>query len=362
MKDNRELIHNFKNYILRNIKPSKLTTSHDELIVRCPYCGDSKNPHKAHLYIKTEPPFCFYCQKCNTSGIMNAESFSDFQFNDSELLLEIVNNLKESKKSLKESKNISGSRLQIKATSYNNYFFKLNYFNQRFGSNYTEQDLIEKFKGVLSLIDLIENNNIILPNTDFYKYLVSNLDAKHLGFLSSDHSHLICRDTTNTEKLRYYNLNLVSDKEMNTKKFYTIRKDINILSKELELNITEGLFDIIGVYTNIATEEEKESDSVVFSAACGKGYVALINHFLRMGFLNLKIKIYSDSDVDMNFYRSLKKIPVLQDKRIEIYYNTKNKDFGVNKNMIETKKIIIWGKNGIYNNNSNWCFSTIRIS
>ena len=62
-----------------------------------------------------------------------------------------------------------------------------------------------------------------------------------------------------------------------------------------------------------------------------------------MGFLNLKIFIYSDADVDIGFYKKMKASSIFMRNPITIYYNKKEKDFGVSFERIQLSKAIIWG-------------------
>ena len=65
------MFHNISTYLINNIRPfAKYASGGSEINCRCPYCGDSIDQRKGHLYIKNVPGhvFQFYCQKCNTSG------------------------------------------------------------------------------------------------------------------------------------------------------------------------------------------------------------------------------------------------------------------------------------------------------
>jgi len=62
---------------LSQVSPSKIVSRGRELVRRCPYCGDSKNPDHHHFYIELNSPFPFYCQICKTSGWMTKEVLRD---------------------------------------------------------------------------------------------------------------------------------------------------------------------------------------------------------------------------------------------------------------------------------------------
>ena len=123
---------------------------------------------------------------------------------------------------------------------------------------------------------------------------------------------------------------------------------IDIMQPVVNLVITEGIFDIIGVYTHFYKNTQYEKNTI-FAAACGKSYNAVILNYIRLGFLNLNISIYSDGDVDVNFYRELKDSnPYLKGSNITIFYNDLydpstgyGKDYGVKKEDIKLRKVII---------------------
>lgn len=330
---------------MRNKKPSYTSTNKKEIHVRCPYCGDSRHdPSKARFYIEMKPPFRFHCFKCETSGVLTQQTLRDLGIYNNDLTLDII----QANKSLK---NLGVQKIHIKSAreleheptdtiaAQNSVI----YFNNRYGTNYDAKYLQEKFKAVLDGMAFIQLNRIFVP--------VQKFDfSKAIGFISSDKSHVIFRDISGQQATRYFNLCLVSNEaELDTSsKMYNISTSLDVMQDELHLVITEGIFDIIGVYNHFYKDTPKEKNTV-FAAACGKAYNAVIQHYIRLGFLNLKITIYSDGDVNQYFYRDMKaSSPYLKNNRIEVYYNAnydKNtgfgKDFGVPKDQITLKKIII---------------------
>lgn len=211
----------------------------------------------------------------------------------------------------------------------------MNYFNNRYQTNLSAEYIESKFKVILNSTQFFARNNIF---TSVGRY---NFE-KSIGFLSSDASHIVFRDTTGTQKTRYNNLNISPNTEIDTSsKIYNIRSEIDIMEPKVNLVITEGIFDIIGVYLHYYKDTEKEKNTI-FAAACGKSYNAVILNYIRKGFLDLDITIYSDADVDVSFYKSLKQNSLyLKNSKLTIFYNTQEKDFGVPKNRITLKKTII---------------------
>lgn len=333
--DNKIVSLSLKDIIKKTIQPAYENTAGTEIRVRCPHCGDSKkNLNSAHLYISLEPPFKFYCQKCHYSGIVTQSFLEQLHIYNYEL----TENIKQINKTIK-NKNVNTSTTKRISYSYTEQksdqaIESLNYFNNRFGVN-ESFDTISKFK-------------IILDPLQFFKYLLDShhievrlnplFDYKHsIGFLSSDNKYLICRDTSGQQHIRYSNTLLLNQ---DSSKIYNIKTNINLLQDEITLVITEGIFDAIGIYY----KEYKDQDNVIIAAACGKSFLQVIKHFLKKSFLNLNIKIYSDQDVDVSFYKNMKKDNknfFLKNKKIEVYYNTKEKDCGTKaENIVLEKKII----------------------
>lgn len=329
-----------RDIILKTKKPSYQTTNHKEVRIRCPYCGDSKsNPTSAHLYIEMTAPFRFHCFKCETSGVLNTQSFRDMGLFDTELALNVIQANKQ------KSTNTGIQKISYKQRNIKNPVFQteatqkaLQYFNGRFGTNYTTDFVNSKFKCILDPISFF-NENHIHPNVQFdYR--------EAIGFLSSDNSHVIFRDYGGKQEKRYNNLNISFQDDSLISKSYNISSEISVMEPEINLVIAEGIFDIIGVNTYFYQGNEKNT---IFAAACGKAYNAVILNYIRMGFLNLNVIIYSDADVDPSFYRALKNnAPYLKNSKITVYYNnlynlkTKyGKDYGCKKEDIQLRKIII---------------------
>ena len=332
-----EYIEQIREHLLKK-KPSYQTTNRKEIRVRCPYCGDSKKDMSAaHLYIEMSPPFLFHCFKCETAGFLTQKVLQDLEVYENKVALGLI----EANKSVKENQNI-----QLKTTHFKNLLLEpdlntletqntLNYFNTRFGTNLDPVFISKKFNCVLNPSKFITDNNIFIRAGGF-NY------SEGIGFLSSDRSHVVFRDIYGRQQKRYNNLNLYQQNNIkSSSKIYNISADLDILKEKVNLVITEGIFDIIGVYLAFYKDTLAENNTI-FAAACGKGYNAVILNYIRMGFLDFDLTIYSDNDVDINFFKSLKNISqYLHNSKITIYYNTQEKDFGVPKDRISLKKVII---------------------
>jgi hypothetical protein len=336
-------VEKIRELLLKNKKPSYQTTNRREVRVRCPYCGDSKKDRNhAHLYIEMNPPFKFYCQKCSTGGVLNNQTLRDLNVFNNDASVAII----EANKTIKRTEGvqkISVKKYTPKMTTVESpqTINCINYVSSRYNMQFTNEYLVNKFKAITNSRQFFEDNKIMIP-VDQYRRPLYDFDNS-IGFLSSDNSHIIFRDITGRQPKRYYNMALFQDDEKSiTNKLYNIKSSVDILSDEINLIITEGVFDIIGVYEHFYKDKVAEKNNYIFSAAAGKGYGAVISNYIRMGFLNLNVSIYSDSDVDINFYKDLKSsLFYLKNTSITIFYNTMEKDFGVPRDNISLRKAIV---------------------
>ena len=334
MENEKYLIDEIRQKIKSTVSPCYENTAKTELYVRCPHCGDSKkSKSSAHLYIQMKPPFKFFCQKCGFSGVLNQNLLESLQVFDSS----IVSNITElTKNSVKKSfTNTKRSQVKIDYDEQPTDLTRLSlkYFNDRFGVNETEES-IKKFNAICDPIQFFEHlytkHGIRVsynPKFDYYN---------SMGFLSTDRKYLICRDVGGTQNIRYTNTPISND--IDKSKIYNIKTKVDKMSPEITLVITEGIFDAIGVYY----KEYENKENIIISAACGKSFEQVILYFMKLGFLNLNIKIYSDADVDINYYKNIKrKNKIIAQYPIEIYYNTIGKDCGVPKDQILLRKTTI---------------------
>jgi len=340
-KNELELIEFVRSMLLKSKKPSYQTTNKKEVRVRCAYCGDSKtDKNHAHMYIQMQPPFKFYCQRCNTAGVLNNQVLRDLDIFNNDLSVSIIDANKVYKNS-KGTEKISFKKVASKLNKEQTAFSQaaVNYVSNRFELPFNNDYLVDRFKAVTNAKQFFADNRLDIP-LDMYRRPMYDFDNS-VGFLSSDGSHVIFRDLTGLQRKRYFNFALTSESDI-ASKIYNIKRPVDILNDEINLVMTEGIFDIIGVYEHFYKDKVEDKTDYIFAAAAGKGYAAVIMNYMRMGFLNLNITIYSDSDVTVGFFKNLKDSSVyFKNMPITIFYNNSSKDFGVPKNQITLKKVIV---------------------
>jgi hypothetical protein len=261
---------------------------------------------------------------------------------DTELSLNVINANKQ-KQALSGVQKVSYKRTKLTNNVIDSPATRnaLYYFNKRYNTNYSAEIVAEKFKCILDPFYFFQQNRITPPNQQF-DY------SNAIGFISADGTHLIFRDYGGKQDKRYNNFNICQNDDVGLmSKAYNISGQISAMENEVNLIIAEGIFDIIGIYTHFG--KQYDESNTIYAAACGKAFNAVILNYIRMGFLNLNLIIYSDADVNTEFYKVLKNnSPYLKNSKITVYYNslynpqTKyGKDYGVPNEQIQLRKIIV---------------------
>ena len=337
--NNKEFKQELIQELLLNIQPSYYKNY--ELNVRCPFCGDSvKNANSAHLSIRINPdddqPLVFRCLRCNTTGIFNGTTLSMIGIYSStnSTNIERYNRLSCKKHGLTSSKkglNIKFPELQIN----DSVLQKHHYIENRLGTSLDIYELHEK-KIVYDFVGLLKYNKI----EKFYGDVehIKALQTDHVGFLSARNDFINFRDMTGNHK-RYYIYKIMRNLDT-TGKFYIMPNNIDPFNNDMKyINLTEGVFDILGLYYNIM---DKYEYNTVYASINGSGYLNVIKYILEQGLLcDVNVNIFSDADRSPSYYKSMVRtlIPFVNDVRL--FYNDIGKDYGVPKEQIKLKEVDI---------------------
>ncbi len=322
----------------------------DEYRTRCPFCGDSmKNLNTGHLYIKINPndnfPMVYNCFKCNEHGIVNQEFLSLMDIDDT--------NLKSAVLTLNKNADKYASQKFLDNNKTIMFDYKLppihrgektHYIEKRLGITLSDETL-KDMKVITSLREFLMYNHIqtvTLPDNILWK-----IEKKYVGFLTFGASHILFRDITNTEEYHWIKYQITHESRQ-CRAFYSISSTIDVFTNDIiTINLTEGIMDILSVYTNL----EFNGENILNIAVCGKHYLSILEKLINMGFVgsNIHINIFADNDMQFNknknnvptdleyFQKILYKVKhVFGD--INIYYNQIDKDVGVPKEKILLKK------------------------
>jgi len=350
---NNEIKERFLDALYANINFNKIKRVHsNEFRMRCHFCGDSqKNLEERHLYIlcdlTNDLPLKYNCFKCGESGYVNKDFLERADITDKNLISEIYALNKKSerydKKNINANDEIYTFNFCVPEVVVGK---KTEYINNRFNINFDIDDYKE-MKVITSLFNFLKINNI--KTSSFRKDILNKLEDHYVGFLTNGSSHILFRDITNTENYSWIKYPIVPE-SVNNKIFYSMDNSIDILSKEkIDINLSEGVFDAIG----IAYQLINNKDNSINIAVSGKYYNRILNYLIGLGLFgsNINVNIYSDNDNTFNKKKSndtsvehykqmINKFKPLYGT-INLYYNLKNKDYGIPKNEIITKKIIL---------------------
>ena len=341
---------NYINAIKSIIPTAKVASGGKELVIRCPFCGDSKNLRHAHFYISVpqnqEEISMYQCKRCPNKGIVTDELLRKLGCNDSNLIIEVTKHNAEVMslpryRTLKRI-NIYPLRWDLISERPTNVA-KLSYINSRIGAKFSFADIV-KLKIFLNLYDIININRLELTR---YQNICDSLDEYFIGFISYDNSYCGLRKVVNKElyqsiNKRYINYSLVN-KADDRKNFYVIPTQVDVLNPyPIRIHIAEGQFDILSIYYNL---NQCNSYQNIYIASGGKSYLQALEFILlETGIINYEIHFYPDIDVsDQEFAYSVKNRMDLLPGDIYIHRNTfaGEKDFGVPANRIKDQISIL---------------------
>lgn len=326
-------------FLKTHIKPwARLVSGKREINCRCFYCNDSNDLRHGHFYINVNfsnnAPSYYYCQKCHARGIVTAQKLLEWNVYDQDVAIDINrynSKVLKLKENIKYKDKIIYTINNCRVTEDDLSLYKLNYINNRLGTQLTYKDCMEK-KIVLNLMDLIRYNNITKLTRN--ENIVKQLDSNFIGFISYDNAFINMRNLDIGEvyhniNKRYVNYNIF-DKYDNTTKFYIVPNQINTLSVEpIKIHIAEGPFDILSILYNLNDGMLRNS---IYGACTGSGYKNLLKFILlNMKLINIEVHMYPDNDMgDYNIINIknelyLNKVPFYIHRNI---YKGE-KDFGV---------------------------------
>jgi len=326
-------------FLKSNVDFIKLTSNQREIIIECPYCGDSERENHGHFYISTTEPHPCMCHLCNfRSGYISLKILNQLKVHHTGESRTYMNEIEKNarfdtsiKKHVK-SDGFSKFDLNYFGQDLNKFGYKLDYFSKRTGIILDDENF-KKYKLIVDLEAIFELNNLYgnhdINNQDIKRH-IRNLQKFYLGFLSFDNSHIIFRKIDDSFKgYRYYNFNVFNQYLDDMKNYYVISNKVDIMQPKIELVLTEGVFDIINLFHYFYNQQ----DNIIFISNSGKYYLRAIRDIFKLGFLSTDISIYSDSDVQESYYRYAIK-PKIFSNTLRVFYNANGKDFGENVDSI----------------------------
>lgn len=290
--------------------------------IRCPICKDSiKDLTDSHCYIKcTDNPdelLLYNCFLCNRGGVVGKKFLEalGIDLNTATRLISFdrynkIGNIKNMDIDV-----VTGKPL-LKSP-------QVRYIEKRLGEGFTYDDY-DRFKIIWDWDNIyrsITNKRILnsLPN-----------DRLSLSFLSDDKCSILTRAYDDS----YGRWSKKSIFQSDNRAIYTIKSTIDLFTKDIiEVNIAEGIFDVLSIYKNFT-----HSENSVYIAVLGSDYISGIMFAIMKGLIgnNIIIRIYLDAEIDDKpLKKQLNKYYKWLFKDIFIYKNIKSKDVGVKLDQIE---------------------------
>lgn len=332
---------NLKKYLLSVIPSAKLASGGKVINCRCFECGDSTNPHSAHMYLgmptETDTGW-FYCHKCNCHGAITHRKLLDWNIYDPGIAEDLYSHYLyiRGKNPIKFSTigrvyNVVNRSIRTDDLTQ----IKMQYINNRLGTNMALKEF-QDLKIVLNLNDFLNENKITKLTRNYN--IVQDLDRAFVGFLSLDNGFVTLRKLDDqvvyeTVNKRYVNYR-VFDKEDTSERFYVVPQDIDLFTpNRIKLHIAEGAFDILSIYLNLRNREPG-----IYATVSGSNYSSVISYFMIEKKLPwLEVHLYPDNDknnwIMKNIVRRYKpfQIPIYIHRNI----SPKEKDFGVSIDRIQ---------------------------
>lgn len=318
--------------------PNSLETQH---VVRCPYCGDSRNPMSGHFSIKidvnSDDGMVYRCFKCPESGLLTADTLADLNlFLDDETSISLKSyNRKLIKKNKFMNTTVKNYAVPISSETKLN-LQKLEYLSKRLGYNFSLPEATS-LKIILDLKDFLKTNEIKEIPMVSDKYL-NFINYNYIGFLCMDNNTINFRCFRDDKSMKRYIKTKIDPNNIHPASFYGIPNQIDPLyNHDINIHIAEGVFDIDSIFLNVMNSNRKNN---FYYASCGFTYLTVIKYLVYNGInTGINLHIYSDNDKtekdhrDYLFYKS--SLGIWCDN-IYIHYNRykDEKDYGVPKEKI----------------------------
>lgn len=328
---------------------AKRTSNQLQIHIRCrmPDCGDSENPNSAHMYVginKNDPTKLSYdCKKCGAHGNVSDEFLRMYDIDPSKFL----SYFKTSTSGLKKTYDMNRNKklvIDFPKTYLSADKWKIDYICKRLGRDICDND-ISSMKIVINLNKFLEFNKIDKialdlehmreggKNINEVQYIESmtrtldELSKNFIGFLSANNNRITMRNL-GSEVIGEKYFVLTIDPSIQDPFIYYPKMDIDICSREPEIVMAEGVFDILNIREKFYGGTEGLKD-VFFVAVGGSGsYRRCLKSIISMtGWVDAHVTIYSDSDIAESQYQKMFR-EFSEYISFTIVYNTSSKDFG----------------------------------
>lgn len=308
----------FIEYLKDNLGQVKVKTKN--IIVPCPFCEYNQKKDHYHLYISTESPIfhCFHSD-CGVSGTLKklfrkieGKDISD-KFVDPAKVKEYV------KDKIRVQENVIQKKdLFLPPIVDGQFKVKEQYLRERFKFSNVN---LSQVKGLIFDVKLFMEYNKIVVDEKMFRML-DYLHTNFVGFLTENQSVVMFRNVDRKSSFNHFKYQV---QESNLLDYYKIPGN-NINSNNIVL--AEGIFDIFSesIFDSIRIKNTVK----LYASALSTSYAALIKSivFHEQEF-RLNVTILSDNNIDLDFYRKIKRFNKHIIESLSVYYNKSGKDFNV---------------------------------
>lgn len=294
--------------IFRRVNASQYTC-------QCPFCNDNKRHMYVLIKMTDSTPVLYNCFKCNSHGKMNRKFLEFFGIDT------ITIPRTSHRKRIESSTKVSGTLKHVLVDEKDVTVGVCEYIQSRVG-HYPNLDDLKKFQYVAK------------PDEYVREYLQLDKHVKYDGrcWFRITNGSIVGRryvdDGVGHSWMKLHATNVIG------RGLYKINAAVD-LYKPINVCIAEGVMDVIGLYYNYPNENN------VYIACLGRDYGAAMNHLVSLGIFgnSVNVKIFKDSDVDLNSIRIDQYLKMLFN-RVDIYQNMMDHDYGVLPDKLEIQKCI----------------------
>jgi len=319
---------NFVEY-LREHLGDPIKTTPKNIVCRCPWCETGEDKSHYHLWIGLDSPIfhCFHAgceQKGTITKLVRFINGADpDKFVNKERVKASIKN------KLKFERNIvKPQEIKIPPLNTSLFQYKYRYIQQRLKfANIS----ISNIKGLIFDVNsFIELNQLPIDPTLFR--IRDFLHSNFVGFLTENKSVVILRNIDPKSSFRYYKLRVQDSKFLD---YYKLPGNKRFST---HIVLAEGIFDIYSEHIFDITG--MKSESCLYAAGLSTSYHALVKSIaLHESIFRANVHILSDRNVDLDYYKKIKKYNGHIIDTMTVYYNRLGKDF--NDTPIDVEKFII---------------------
>ncbi len=310
--------NNFIEYLKEKLGGPVVIRSNN-IVCRCPWCEINSTKKHYHCYIsKYAPVFnCFHAdcrQKGTISKLIRKIDGSDVS--DKFIDVNVLEKNKKHKIYLPSEK--KEKQTVICPTVVPGQFkYKEDYIKRRIRF---QNISIFNLKGLIFDINkFIEMNNITIDSTllRIKDYLQSNF----VGFLTENSSFVMLRNVDPRSTFKFFKLKI---KHTFFLDYYQL---LGENKKSNHVVLAEGIFDILSEWLFDSTESKPHT--YLYASALTTSYDSLIKSIVYNNqIFRLNVSILSDRDININYYKKIKRFNKHIIDKLTIYYNKSGKDFG----------------------------------